>query len=81
MEPLQFDTPYEVFMSVSTSGVSKTGHEYYERRYASKFCLNRDVKGETIITGVRWDDDAYAPQCQKPGESPKYGFWQKLFGK
>lgn len=81
MEPLQFDTPYEVFMSVSTSGVSKSGHDYYERRYASKFCLKRDVKGDTIIVGVGWDDDEYEPHCLKPGEPTKRGFWQRLFGK
>lgn len=81
LEPLQLNTPYEVFMSVSTSRVSKAGHDYYERRYASKFCLGRDVKGETVLVGVGWDDNAYAPHCLKPGESTKRSFWRRLFGK
>ncbi len=73
-EPLRLDVPYEVFMSIPDNSS-------YQWKYTSDFCLTRNAKGETILVGAEWDDKAGAMRCLKPGETPKRGFWQKLFGK
>ena len=74
--PIQFDTPYRASLNANTTtGVSD------EIRYASDFCVTHNTKGETILVGADWDDKRHAMKCLKPGESPKRGFWQKLFGK
>jgi hypothetical protein len=75
-EPLQLDTPYRVRLYTNTTtGVS------YENWYATDFCITRNAEGETILVGADWNDKAGAMKCLKPGETPKRGFWQKLFGK
>lgn len=74
-EPLQFNTPYRVRLSV-LKPYEEGGNEWW---YASDFCLSRNAKGETIILNADWDDKADAPRCLKPGESPKRSIWQKLF--
>ncbi len=74
-EPLKFDTPYRARIYInSTTSVS------YESRYVSVFCITRSANGKTILVGAEWDDKTHAMKCLKPGESPKRGFWQHLFG-
>ncbi|MEA5115917.1 MAG: hypothetical protein VB050_18025 [Geobacteraceae bacterium] len=73
-EPLQFNTPYRVHISVLKS--DQEGGNV--RLYASDFCLSRNAKGEKIIVGAVWDDKTDAPRCSKPGESPKCSLWQRL---
>jgi len=74
VKPLELNTPYRAYLSVSTASGS-------EQRYASDFCLIRNPKGEVVLTGVDWEHTQYEPLCLKPGESPKRSLWQKLFGK
>jgi hypothetical protein len=74
VSPLEFDTPYRAYLSISTASGS-------EIRYASDFCLIRNSKGEVVLTGVDWEHTKYAPHCLKPGESTKRSFWRRLFGK
>jgi hypothetical protein len=75
-EPLLPDKPYRVFISVS----ARDKGVFYERKYLSNFCISRNEKGESIIVGAEWND-ADGWKCLKPGESPKRGFWQRLFGR
>lgn len=75
--PFLFDTPYMIFLRVSTPEGA-----LYERKFATFFCISHDGKGNKIIVGAYIEDD---PQyiiwkCLKPGEKPKRGFWEKLFG-
>ncbi len=79
-EPLMFNTPYKVLISVAKTDTLKSSY-IEERNYRSSFCLKRNAMGETILVGTDWDSNAYEPHCLKPGESPKRSFWQKLFGK
>jgi hypothetical protein len=72
VKPLEFDTPYRAYLSISTASGS-------EIRYASDFCLIRTSKGEVALTGVDWEHTNYEPHCLKPGDAPKRGFWQRLF--
>ena len=71
---LLLDTPHYVVMDVEASGGDC-------RRFRSDFCLSRDAKGNTVLVGAEWDDKTNAMKCLNPGESPKRGLWQKLFGK
>lgn len=77
-KPLLMDTPYEIFMRVSTPE-----GPLYERKFHSFFCLTRDEKGNKIIVGAYIEDDPKYTvwKCLKPGEKPKRSFWQRLFGK
>ena len=71
------DSPYHVFMSVAEA---PGGRNSYDRKYALDFCLSRNEKGEATVVDTEWRDRG-GWYCLKPGESPKRGFWQKLFGK
>ncbi|HQQ88258.1 MAG TPA: hypothetical protein PLA72_09680 [Smithellaceae bacterium] len=75
-EPLQLNTPYYVHINASARD-----HGFYERKFHTDFCLVRNEKGEKALVGAEYDGDADAWKCLKPGESPKRGFWQRLFGK
>jgi hypothetical protein len=75
-QPLQIGTPYNVLLAV----YSRSDGAYYERKYLSNFCISSNEKGEPIIVGAEWND-ADGWRCLKPGESPKRGFWQRLFGR
>ena len=72
-KPLLLDTPYYVEISVDA--------DRNRRVFRSDFCLSRDAKGNTVLVGAEWDDKTNAMKCLNPGESPKRGLWQKLFGK
>lgn len=77
-EPLLPDTPYRVFISVAEA---PTDQRYrYLRKFAADFCIRSNEQGEPIIVGALVDD-AGEWQCLKPGETPKRGFWEKIFGK
>jgi hypothetical protein len=73
-KPLRLNVPYEVFMDLSDN-------RSYQRKYASNFCLTQNIKGETILVNAAWDEKKQSMICLKQGETPKRGFWQKLFGK
>ncbi len=76
-EPLLFDTPYRVLIRVT----EPPGERYsYTRRYLSNFCITRDEKGETVLVAA-WGDGKGTWCCLKPGEKPRRGFWERLFGK
>ncbi|MEN6423701.1 MAG: hypothetical protein ABFD76_17310 [Smithella sp.] len=75
-KPLLMDTPYEAFIRVSTPE-----GPLYERKFFSGFCMTRDEKGNKVIVGAQYDDDADKWKCLKPGEKPKKSFWKRLFGK
>ena len=74
---LSINTPYRVLLVV----YARSGGAYYERKYLSDFCIDRNEKEESLIVGAAWDDKADAWRCLKPGEAPKRGFCQRLFGK
>lgn len=76
-KPLLVDTPYRVFISVT----SRSKSAFYERKYLSDFCVSRNEKCEKILVGAVWDNKPDGWRCLKPGESSKRGFWQKLFEK
>lgn len=78
-DPLLPDTPYRVFISVAEAPTG--GQRYrYLRKLASDFCISKNEKGDAIIVAAAGGDTG-AWRCLKPGESPKRGFWQRLFGK
>ena len=78
-EPLLPDTPYRVFISVAEAPAG--GQRYrYLRKFASDFCISKNDKGEGSIVAAAGGDKGEW-RCLKPGESPKRGFWQRLFGK
>lgn len=74
--PLLRDTPYHVFISVAEA---PGGRNSYDRKFALDFCLSSNEKGEPIVVGASGRGTG-AWRCLKPGESPKRGFWQRLFG-
>jgi hypothetical protein len=75
--PLTYDTPYRVFMVVSTRPWVN-----HVRRYLSEFCLTRNDTGETVIVEATWEKQTEEYRCLKPGESSKHrGFWDRLFGR
>ncbi len=75
-EPLELDVPYKVHIRV----IARNDGPTYERKFRSDFCVSRNEKGEKIIVGADWDDKTDGWKCLKPGESPKRGFWERLFG-
>lgn len=75
-KPLLMDTPYYVFIRVGT-----LEGPLYERKFLADFCLSLDEKGNKIIVGAQYDNDADEWKCLKPGEKPKKSFWKRLFGK
>jgi hypothetical protein len=75
-KPLQDDTPYSMLLVV----YSRSEGAYFERKYLSDFCVSHNEKGELIIVGASGEGKG-AWHCLKPGESPKRGFWQRLFGR
>ncbi|MEN6463966.1 MAG: hypothetical protein ABFD62_02170 [Syntrophaceae bacterium] len=76
-EPLLFDTPYRVLIRVT----ERPGERYsYTRRYLSNFCVTRNEKGETVLVAASGDGKGEW-RCLKPGEKPRRGFWERLFGK
>ncbi|MGA7828024.1 MAG: hypothetical protein WCA04_10205 [Geobacteraceae bacterium] len=76
-KPLQSDTPYQVFISVSEA---PGGRNSYGRKFAADFCISRNEKGEPILVGASGGGTGDW-RCLKPGESKNRGFWQRLFGK
>jgi hypothetical protein len=77
-EPLLPDTPYRVFISVAEA---PTDQRYrYLRKFAADFCISSNEQGEPVIVGASVDGTGEW-RCLNTGESPKRGFWQKLFGK
>lgn len=76
-KPLQSDTPYKVFISVSEA---PGGRNSYNRRFAADFCIISNEQGEPIVVGASGGGTGDW-RCLEPGESPKSGFWQRLFGK
>ncbi|MEN6463964.1 MAG: hypothetical protein ABFD62_02160 [Syntrophaceae bacterium] len=75
-EPLLFDTPYRVLLIV----YSEPGGLYYDRKYLSNFCVTRNEKGETVLVAASGDGKGEW-RCLKPGEKPRRGFWERLFGR
>ncbi|MHB8138502.1 MAG: hypothetical protein ACYDGO_08970 [Smithellaceae bacterium] len=75
-QPLELNMPYKVHISVR----SRPGGPVYERKFEYDFCVSRNEKGEKILVNSDWDDEAGGRKCLKPGESPKRGFWERLFG-
>jgi hypothetical protein len=77
-EPLLPDTPYRVFISVAEA---PTDQRYrYLRKFAADFCISSNKQGEPIVVNASGGGTGDW-RCLKPGESPKRGFWQRLFGK
>ncbi|MHB8138503.1 MAG: hypothetical protein ACYDGO_08975 [Smithellaceae bacterium] len=75
-QSLQFDTPYNVYIRVS----ARDNGVLYMWQFQSDFCISSNEKGVRILVGADWDDKAGGWKCLKPGESPKRGFWERLFG-
>ena len=76
-EPLLPETPYRVFIRVAEAS---GGRNIESRKFLSDFCLSRNEKGEPTVVDAEWRNRG-GWYCLKPGESPKRGFWRKLFGK
>jgi hypothetical protein len=74
VKPLELNTPYRAYLSVSTASGS-------EQRYVTDFCLTRNPRGGIVLTSVNWENTVYEPHCLKLGESLKRSLWQRLFGK
>lgn len=78
-ESLVPDAPYRVYISVYEAPVG--GNRYrYVRKVGSEFCVTKNEAGETVIVGLTMNGTG-AWHCLMPDESPKRGFWQRLFGK
>lgn len=73
---LLLDTPYRVTIHLSEAPGTRP---HYVRMYTSDFCISSDEKGAPIIVGASGGGTGDW-RCLKPGESPRRGFWQRLFG-
>jgi len=76
-ERLLMYTPYKVLIVVHSPPLGPV----YERKYLSRFCLDRNNKGNIVVVDTKWDDNTDARICLKPDESPTRSIWQKLFSK
>lgn len=74
-EPLQPDTPYNVFIRVTELPGSRS---LYDIKYSSDFCLTKNEKGEPVIVEATGGGRGEW-RCLRPNES--HGFWNWLLGK
>lgn len=76
-EPLENNIPYHVIIRVTEPPNAKLS---YKRLYYTDFCIVYNENNEPVVVGASGGGKGQW-RCLKPGETPKRGFWDSLFGK